>query len=931
MKHTTILHYLLTMLIMGLSLLIRFAIAPVNAGLQYVVFFPAVTVSALLGGYKTGLFATLIGLVLASYFFTPPYFSFSGTALLNSLWPNLVFLFDGVLVSLSIEGLNRYRSKFAQELMQSKVSEKRFRALFEQMPDPAWLIHNEYFVDANQAALDAMGFSNKPNFLRIHPVNISPEYQPDGQLSAVKAAEAFEIVKQKGIHRFEWMHCRQDGSTFPVEVTLTQIDWDNMSIIYCIWRDITNRKRKDEKLHDAQQLMDSIIDNIPAMVFMKSASDFQFELFNRSGEELLGYPAADILGKNDHDVFPQDQADFFAAGDRQVLASEAIIEFPEAIITTSKGENRYLYTRKVALRDKEGKPKHILGISIDFTERKRAEEELRIAAVTFETDAAIMINDADGNIIKVNKAFQTITGFTHEDVYGKNPRILSSGRHDRQFYADMWQQLLRKGSWAGEIWDRRKNGQIYPKWLTITAIKDSANITTGYVAIFTDITDQKQAEEEIRNLAYFDPLTKLPNRRFLIESVQQALTHSAQTQQHGAVLFLDMDKFKVLNDTQGHEFGDLMLIEVAERIKRVVRNRGIVARLGGDEFVILLENIGKNSKEASEHVIQIAEKIRNALALDYLLQGYIHHTSPSIGVSLYHGNTLSSSELLKHADIAMYQAKNSGRNKVCFYDPEMQQALDVRAMLEYDLRLAVKEQNLQLFYQIQMDNEKNPFGAEALIRWIHPQRGMIPPTHFIPIAEDSSLILDIGSWVLSQACRQLEQWRHNEHTCNLILAINVSANQFRQADFVEMVEKTISAFTFDVTRLKLELTESVIVDNIAEVIAKMHALKASGIRLSLDDFGTGYSSLSYLKQLPLDQIKIDQSFVRDVVADPSDAVLVKTIIDMAKNFRLNVIAEGVETEAQFTFLKENGCMAYQGYLFSKPLPLGQFESLLQSE
>ena len=913
---------------MGVSLLIRLAMAPVDAGLQYVLFFPAITISSLLGGYRTGLFATVVGLLFASYFFTPPYYSFSLSAFQNAFWPNLVFLFDGFLVSLSIEGLKRYRDRYSQELKQSKLNEKRFRALFEQMPDPAWLIHDEYFVDANQAALDAMGFSSKPSFLRIHPVNISPEYQPDGQLSSIKAREAFDIVKNKGINRFEWEHCRQDGTLFPVEVTLTQIDLDDMSVIYCIWRDITNRKRKDAKLHDAQQLMDSIVDNIPAMVFMKSATNFQFELFNRSGEKLLGYAAEDILGKNDYDFFPKDQADFFASGDRQVLSTHDIIEFPERIITTSNGENRYLYTRKVALRDQEGNPKHILGISIDFTERKLAEEELRIAAVTFETDAGIMINDADGNIIKVNKAFQNITGFSHEDVYGKNPRILSSGRHNHRFYADMWRQLLDKGSWSGEIWDRRKNGQVYPKWLTINAIRDAANITTGYVAIFTDITDQKQAEEEIRNLAYFDPLTKLPNRRFLVESVQQALANSVHSLQYGALLFLDMDKFKVLNDTQGHEFGDLMLIEVAERLKQVIRATGTVARLGGDEFVILLESIGKNAKEASENVIQIAEKIRKTLAKDYLLHGHIHHSSPSIGVSLYQGNALSSSEILKHADIAMYQAKNSGRNRVCFYDPEMQQSLDARAMLEYDLRLAIKEQCLQLFFQVQMDNEKRPFGAEALIRWNHPQRGMVSPAQFIPIAEDSSLILDIGSWVLKQACAQLEQWCTQDDVCNLILAVNVSANQFRQADFVDMVEKTINTYQIDVTRLKLELTESVIVDNIAEVISKMHALKTLGIRLSLDDFGTGYSSLSYLKQLPLDQIKIDQSFVRDVVSDPSDAVLVKTIIDMAKNFRLNVIAEGVETEAQFNFLKENGCMAYQGYLFSKPIPIEHFEALI---
>ncbi|MDD2913745.1 MAG: EAL domain-containing protein [Gallionella sp.] len=564
----------------------------------------------------------------------------------------------------------------------------------------------------------------------------------------------------------------------------------------------------------------------------------------------------------------------------------------------------------------------------DITERKKAEDALRVAAATFETHEAILITDTNANIIRVNQAFQDITGFSSEEVLGKNPRILNSGRQDKAFYAAMWQQLLNTGSWSGEMWDRRKSGQVYPKWLTITAVKNEQGETTGYVAIFSDITARKQAEEEIHNLAFYDALTKLPNRRLLLDRFRLALSVSARSQHYGAVLFLDMDKFKTLNDTLGHDYGDLLLIEVAARIQSCVREVDTVARLGGDEFVVLLEEVDSDAEQASQKVALIAEKIRTVLSAAYQIKKHEHHSSPSIGVCLYRGNTESVDALLKHADLAMYQAKDSGRNAVRFFDPAMQHAVETRAALEADLRHAVPDYQLRLYYQIQVDNEHRPLGAEALVRWAHPKRGMVSPAQFIPVAEESSLILEVGHWVLETACHQLAQWSKREQTRDLVLAVNVSAQQFSKHDFVENVAAVIRVHQVDATRLKLELTESVVLTDVADIVAKMHALKALGIKLSLDDFGTGYSSLSYLKQLPLDQLKVDQSFVRDIATDPNDAVMVQTIIGMAKNFHLNVIAEGVETTAQLDFLKQNGCMAYQGYLFGRPVPIEEFEALL---
>lgn len=440
--------------------------------------------------------------------------------------------------------------------------------------------------------------------------------------------------------------------------------------------------------------------------------------------------------------------------------------------------------------------------------------------------------------------------------------------------------------------------------------------------------ERTRVAAEIHNLAFYDALTRLSNRRLFLERIQLALSLAARSQQCGAVLLLDMDKFKTVNDTLGHEKGDLMLIEVARRVQTCVRDVDTVARLGGDEFGVLVGEIGEEMNDASQKIALVGERIRAALNQPYLIKNHTVHGSVSIGVSMYDPHTESVDMLMKQVDLAMYQAKEAGRDVLRFFDPLMQQRVEAHAALEADLRVALQNQQLQLYYQIQVDDARRPIGAEALIRWNHPQRGMVSPAQFIPVAEESTLILDIGCWVLETAVRQLAAWTDDAQLCPLVLAVNVSAQQFKQVDFVPRLAVLIAEQGIAPARLKLELTESVVLEDISEVIDKMHALKALGVGLSLDDFGTGYSSLTYLKRLPLDQIKIDQSFVRDVTSDANDAVMVKTIIDMAKNFRLQVIAEGVETDAQLAFLQHNGCVEYQGYLFSRPIPLPAFEALV---
>jgi diguanylate cyclase (GGDEF)-like protein len=452
--------------------------------------------------------------------------------------------------------------------------------------------------------------------------------------------------------------------------------------------------------------------------------------------------------------------------------------------------------------------------------------------------------------------------------------------------------------------------------------------SSGIIGVILDITERKRAEEQIHQLAFFDVLTHLPNRRLLLDRLQHAFAASARTRQYGAIMFLDLDHFKTLNDTKGHEIGDLLLIEVAARLTSCVRDGDTVARLGGDEFVIVLEALGAGLDQAANRAERVAEKIRDALGQPYQLKERAHHTTPSIGIAMFKGHEDSVDDLLKYADVAMYQAKTAGRNAIRFYDPETQSAIEERADLETELRLALEERQFLLYYQVQVDGRHRPLGAEVLLRWEHPQRGLVPPMQFIPLAEETGLIVPIGLWVLQTACAQLKAWQGSALTRDLTLAVNVSAKQFRQPDFVARVRRALQESGAKPSHLKLELTESMVLENVEDTIEKMRELKLLGVSFSMDDFGTGYSSLQYLKQLPLDQIKIDRSFVRDIATDTNDAAIVQTIIAMSDALGLNVIAEGVETQAQHEFLDEHGCHAFQGYLFGKPLPLAQFETSL---
>ncbi|MGE4501705.1 MAG: EAL domain-containing protein [Thiomicrospira sp.] len=559
----------------------------------------------------------------------------------------------------------------------------------------------------------------------------------------------------------------------------------------------------------------------------------------------------------------------------------------------------------------------------------RHREELRVAATAFNVQEGITITDPNGKILKVNQAFTRLTGYKPHEVIGLTPAVLSSGRQDKTFYQTMWQALKKNGSWQGEIWNRRKDGEVYAEWLTITGVYDEKGRITHYVGAFLDITQRKEDEEQIRRLAFYDPLTALPNRRLLLERVEHAMATSSRTRRHGAVLFIDLDNFKTLNDTKGHDMGDQLLLEVANRLKAQTRESDTVVRLGGDEFVVLYEGLDASVEKASLDAEHLAEAIRDSLNQPYLLDDYEHYSSPSIGIALFLGHHPSLDEVLKNADSAMYQAKNAGRNTIRLFDPEMQKALEARLKMEEDLRFAVAQSQFELFYQPQLNDQGVLQGAEMLIRWHHPESGLVPPNAFIPIAEESGLIVDIGDWVIEQACQRLGEWSQQAGLSHLTLAANISARQFRQVDFVQKVQHWLSVYQVPPCRLELEITESMVLEDLEEAVEKMHRLREMGVLFAMDDFGTGYSSLASLRRLPLDQIKIDQSFIRDLAQAQSSQVLTHTIIAMGQALGFRVLAEGVEEQAQCQLLNAQGCHLFQGYYFAKPMPYADFEAFLQ--
>lgn len=682
-----------------------------------------------------------------------------------------------------------------------------------------------------------------------------------------------------------------------------------------------------QDLRKAKSDLECTLNAIPDVLFDLDIEG-RYQGYHTKIESLLVKPAQEIIGKKVTEVLPKKAAEICMAALHE--ASLKGFSFGHQIEVPLGNELRWFELSVAKREDSPMERPHFIMISRDITDRKSASQQLSIAAIAFESQEGMFITDVNNIILKVNHSYTVITGYSAEEAIGKSPSILKSGRQDAHFYASMWDSINHSGSWIGEIWNRRKNGELFPCQLNITAVRDVKNEVTNYVATMIDISSSKAASDEIKMLAFYDSLTHLPNRRMLTERLTKALAASERSDVMGAILFLDIDHFKNINDTLGHDVGDVFLKEVAQRLVQCMRAGDTVSRFGGDEYVVLLEDLDSEALTAASEVEACALKILNALSQIYRLGAHQLDSTVSIGATLFDKNNTSIDDLLKQADIAMYEAKNSGRNTLRFFDPKMQLAITARTLLERELRAAVKEHQFKLFYQLQVDRKNQVLGAEVLIRWQHPQRGMISPAEFIPLSEETGLILEIGQWVLDTACAQLKVWEQDTKKNQLKLSVNVSAKQFHQANFVQQVESTIDHHRINPSLLNFELTESMLLNDTEGTINCMNQFKKLGVNFELDDFGTGYSSLQYLKKLPLYQLKIDQSFVRDITEDTNDRALVATIIILAHSLGLKVIAEGVETAEQLQYLKDNDCDHYQGYYFSQPLPIEEFETLLNS-
>ena len=942
--------------------------------------------------------------------------------------------------------------------------------------------------------------------------------------------------------------------------------------ILTAWRSRCARQAAEKELRERERVLDSIVENIPNMLFVKEAATLRFVRFNRAGEQMMGVSRDALIGRSDYDLVPKEQADFYTACDRRVLASDVPLDIPEEAHTTVAG-TRTLHTRKVCIRDDDGQPLYLLGIAEDISARKRQTDTLRLyermvscmpdhlsvldrdyrylvvndayqrihgrpseaivghsvmelfgqrvfdtqlresldrclggeqvqnrywfdspvrgrrfmdatytpyhdddgqiagvivasrdltelehahqalleteshyrlmvdqvadalyihdqsgrlvdvnqracdtlgyssaellrmgvldveqdvpldaakamwetlqpgqvvtlqgvhrrrdgsvfpvevhlrcfdlkqkrliaalardiservqadvklrqaAAVFDNAQEGVIVTDCNARILAVNPAFCEITGYAEAEVLGATPAKFKSGRHSAEFYQAMWSTLADTGRWQGEVWDRRKDGDIYPKWLSISAVRDAHGHTTSYVALFADITHLKDSEARLEHLAHFDPLTDLPNRLLFNSRLEHAMERAKRHGEHMALLFLDLDRFKTINDSLGHPAGDELLIAVARRIRRRLRDEDTLARLGGDEFVVLLEQL-----EEVQFAATVAQDVLQVLATPFQLSsGHEVFIGCSIGISLYPDDADDATRLVSSADAALYLAKAQGRNTYCFYTEALTTAANEHLALETRLRRALENGEFVLHYQPLIDaHSGRTVGVEALVRWQPPGEPLVPPDRFIPIAEETGLIVPLGEWVLRTACAQARSWA-DAGLAPLVMAVNLSGRQFQAVDMVALVGAVLADTGLPACHLELELTESVIMAHAEQAIATLDALKALGVRLAIDDFGTGYSSLAYLKRFPIDKLKIDRTFVDGLADDADDREIAATIIAMARSLSLDVLAEGVETQQQLAVLRQYGCDQYQGYLFSRPIPAHQMQTWLQQD
>ncbi len=789
---------------------------------------------------------------------------------------------------------------------QAEHERERYANLFQLLPLPALIIDGIGVIqEVNQQAVDFFGFRSQRTLLQHSMFRLLHDRGGEWLVDTLHRHHNTPhqvIPDQAALHG--------DGRTVPIDVHLIRLPLEYAQDAHTL---ILLIDRSADQAHSQQRLLlESLLSNSTALIYAFDRDD-RCILINERAAQLLAVDAKKALNQRRDQWMHPAYADDFRCRDRRVLNTGNPESCEEQLQTHNKPTQHFI-TNRFPLRDRKGDVFGVGVIANDVTETRNMALQLQLALQVFSKGTeGIIICDHNNRIISVNKAFESITGYTESEVMGCNPSIMGSGRHNAEFHRAIWESINTRGAWEGEIWNRRKGGELYPQWLNISRVTGDMGETTHYIGVFKDITQRKLAEEQIERLAFYDVLTNTPNRYLLKDRVNQAIRTSRRSHNSFALMFIDLDRFKEINDVFGHEVGDQVLLQVTQRLRELIRETDTLCRLGGDEFALLFTNLDKHNAHGR------AETLLNCMSQPFTVGNKELMMSLSVGLAMFPEDGEDYDTLLKNADTAMYQAKASGRNAYRFFNVAMAQQVERRLSIESALREAIERDELFLVYQPQVClNTGYVIGVEALLRWNNPELGTIRPDVFIPIAEESRLIVPLGDWVLQEATQHMRQWQQ-AGLPPFKVGVNLSAVQFWKEDFPDRLADLLAQAEVPADLLELELTERTAMRNPAEATVMMQRLRATGIRLSIDDFGTGYSSLAYLKRFPLDNLKIDKSFVQDISIDQDDEAICHSIIQLARALSLQVIAEGVETQIQAHFLRDLGCSGAQGYYYSKPL------------
>jgi diguanylate cyclase (GGDEF)-like protein/PAS domain S-box-containing protein len=795
-----------------------------------------------------------------------------------------------------------------------RESEERFRTLVEHAPEAIVVLDPETgcFADVNENATRLFGLP-RAALLALGPIELSAPVQPDGRSAADAGASHIEAVLRGETPVFEWVHRDAEGHDIVCEVRLVRLRCGERWLVRGSILDITERKRIEAALRESEAKFAAVFRVCPESISISTLDDGVYVDVNDAHEQMFGYRREHVLGRSALDLGVWVDA-LERRGLVRRLEQHRIVQDFDASLRRADGEIR-IARMSGGILELNGKRCLVLVVR-DVTRQKEQDEALRLAARVFESTAeGILITDPRSRIVAVNQAFTELTGYSEDDVRGRQPSLLASGRHDRRFFEEMWQAINRSGRWHGELWNRTRSGEVRPYLMTISALRDDREMVLNYVGVMRDISTIKQSQQQLEYMANYDALTGLGNRNLFYTRLKVGIEKASRHRRQLAVVFVDLDNFKVINDTLGHDVGDVLLSEIAKRIKSCVRQEDVVCRLGGDEFTVYIEDFVD-----AQSLVGTAQRLTQAVSEPCRISGHDIFVTASVGISVYPNDGQTMSELLKNADTAMYKAKEQGKNGFQFFREDMNARAFERLVFVSGLRRALDRKEFRLVYQPQVQlADRQVLGAECLLRWSHPDMGEVSPGSFIPVAEETGLIVPIGEWVFGEVCRQLREWNGSA----VRVSVNVSARQFRQPELVDFIGRSLQEARLQPDALAVEITESALIDDPENAAATLSKLKDMGLTISLDDFGTGYSSLSYLKRFPIDSLKIDRAFVRDIVTDPDDAAIVTAIITMAQSLKLDVVAEGVETQQQVDFLRARGCHAAQGYFFSKPLPADQ--------